>query len=368
MRLASSSLLHHLLLRLYYPFLLLVGLVMAGLIAYLTTFLGQRGLLRPVLIMGILLLGLTVLQVLWAACFVWSLPVFSNEMELRLPRKQNPVLYEYVEQIAEERQLLGPDAIRLAPDTIAHVYEEQDGKKILVLGGLAIAALTQEALAGVIAHELAHFAGGDTRLSRRGFRRLLIIAVLESRFHGQAAAYLNPLLWLVRLYHFSYRLAWAAHSRAQEYAADRHTVAQVGKYAAGAALIYLTVPERLPWVRLSSIAETCAATDQPMDKIFAEQHRLAKAVTPVEWEEALRKELKERTTLFDSHPCLKERLAALGVSPRKALQAALDQAGPQALALLPQWEKLEKELTCRLMIAYREQHFAKMELWQMIRD
>ena len=105
-----------------------------------------------------------------------------------------------------------------------------------------------------------------------------------------------------------------------------------------------------------------------MDKIFAEQHRLAKAVTPVEWEEALRKELKERTTLFDSHPCLKERLAALGVSPRKALQAALDQAGPQALALLPQWEKLEKELTCRLMIAYREQHFAKMELWQMIRD
>src|SRR5262249_31294119 len=118
------------------------------------------------------------------------------------------------------------------------------------------AAFSQETLAGVVAHELAHFTAGDTRLSRRAARRMLVMALLEHRFRVQRGTHFNPLVWLIRLYHLLFEMVWAAQSRAQEFAADRHQVQHAGKKAAAAALLFVTVTERLPWVRLSNIAKS----------------------------------------------------------------------------------------------------------------
>src|SRR5262249_27091577 len=122
-------------------------------------------------------------------------------------------------------------------------------------------------------------------------------------------------VWPLRLYHLAFRLAHAAHSRRQEYAADAYAVRQAGKEAAAAALIYLEVTERLPWSRLENIVKGCVANNQPLDSVFAEQVRLARATRPYEWEDACRKVLRVKTGRFDSHPALKERLAAGGGWP-----------------------------------------------------
>jgi Zn-dependent protease with chaperone function len=361
----TSGRLTRFLLECYFPFLALLCLVMVGAMAYLASLL-DRGPLSLLLIGVIALLGLTVGQFLWAARTLGTLPPTADFLELGLTRDHAPDLYEFVAAVARQRRLPGPQEIRVNAGTVAHVSEDADGIRILVLGGLAIAAFTQEALAGVIAHELGHFAAGDTRLSRRGFKRLAIIGLLEYRFSEQPGSHLNPLVWVVRLYHLLYRLVWAIHSRHQEFAADRHEVAQVGKRAAAATLIHIMVPERLPWMRLSAIAQSAMTTNQPLDQIFAEQRRRVQTIDRSDWEDALRKELVEKTGPFDSHPCLKERLAAIGVSPRKALKLALDQTGPPARALFPDWDAIEKELTERLMLGYRLHHLEKLETAQII--
>jgi Zn-dependent protease with chaperone function len=287
-------------------------------------------------------------------------------MELRLPRRQLRELIELVEDVARQRGLQPPAEIRLGADTVAHVYEDRPGHAILVIGGVAVAAFPQQALAGIIAHELAHFTFGDTRISRRGSRRALAMALLEYKFSERRISYLNPLVWLTLLYHLFYRLAWAAHSRAREYAADQHEVQLVGKHVGAAALIHATVTEYLPWARLSAIIESCLATNQPLERVFAEQARLARETSKDDWQEACRKALKQKAGLFDSHPGLKDRLAAMGVSWRKALQLALDQSGPPARDLFADWDVIERELTERLVAPFREYYLAKMEVAQII--
>ncbi|HEV3116046.1 MAG TPA: M48 family metalloprotease [Gemmataceae bacterium] len=288
-----------------------------------------------------------------------------DPLEIELPRKWMTGLHALVEKVARKRHVDPPDEVRLHADTVAHVYEDERGQRILVVGGAAVAAFSQEALAGIIAHELGHFAGGDTRLSRIGMKWHRVMAVLEYRVHMHRWSLLNPLAWLVRLYHFVFGLLWAANQRAEEYAADSHDVAVAGADVAASGLILFTVSEIMPWVRLSSIAEACVAAREPMNSIFAEQARRARAASPSEWKDACRKALKQKTGLFDTHPCLKERLKAIGVSPRKALDMAVPSAEPPARALFANWELVEKLLTEKIMAIYREVHQHKMELAQI---
>jgi Zn-dependent protease with chaperone function len=359
------KLLHRLLLVLYFPFILLVCAATLGVVIGLFS-LEASGCGRFLTILIALVLLATLVQVLWTFWFVLTAPRERDELELRLPRKALRELYEFVGEVAKQRGLRPPDQIRLGAGTVAHVYEDRKGEKILVIGGITLAAFTQEVLAGIVAHELAHFDAGDTRLLRQASQRALFMAVLEYRFQLQRTALLNPLVWLLYLYHFLYRCAWAANSRQQEFLADQESVRQVGKEASAADLIYLSVTEHLPWARLSSIIEACVANNEPMSRVFAEQVQRARATTRSEWEDALHRALRQRTGLFDSHPALKERLAALGVSPRKALKAALDRSGPPAHQLIPGWERVEKELSDRLIAPYREAYLAKMEMAQII--
>src|SRR5262249_47004749 len=157
-----------------------------------------------------------------------------------------------------------------------------------------------------IAHELAHYREGDTFFTRRARRHHMFMGVLHDHLWEQSSTKLNPLIWLVLAYHALYQRAWAADSRLREYAADRYTVKQVGKEQAGAALIHMTLAERLPWVRLSNVAQSVVETRLPVDQIFTEQRRRAQQIRPSEWREACEKELRQLTRVLDSHPCLKD--------------------------------------------------------------
>jgi hypothetical protein len=182
------------------------------------------------------------------------------------------------------------------------------------------------------------------------------------------AAMLNPAVWAVKLYHLTYFAFHAARSRKCEYAADRYEVDQSGADAAARALLMLTVPDNLPWARLSVLAETWVRTNEPARKLFAAQVRAAQSIDPATWQDALRKELRKPTGLFDSHPCLKERLAAMGVSPKKAKQMNPAMEGPPAHELFDgQWPKLETQLADRLLVPFRDHHLAKAEAGDVMR-
>jgi Zn-dependent protease with chaperone function len=359
---------------LYFPFL---GFLCLALLAGAVLFLVLLERLKfPPLILFPLSFLVALGHIVWAGrCLFWKLPK-GNPMELKVPRGELKGLYEFVETVAEERDLVPPDVIRQTAQEVAYVYEDAKGKKVLALGGLAVRGMTQEMLAGIVAHELGHFTAGDTALSRRSRRLGLLMAVMEAQLshfslESQEAQYLyllanlNPLVWLIRGYHALFQLAWAANSRDQEFAADQLMLQQAGKQTAAASLIHTHAIEKLPWATLEAIAEMSVSLNTPVDRLFAEWAQRARRIDPGEWQEACRKALAERTGPYDSHPCLRDRLAALGLSAKQALRVPLDLSGPPATDLFDDWDALEKRLTNEVMILYYE-HYAKRQEYEEV--
>ncbi len=352
------------LMRFYIPFVVLYWLALCAITAVVLV---SQVCLWPLWVALVLMLGIGLLQShsIGRLLFRHSAEE-ENPLELHLPREALEELYELVERVAEDRNSPKPHEIRLAVEDVAGVFEDKDGRRILMIGCPALMLLSEEAFSGVIAHELGHFAAGDTRLSREGRTRILLMQSWEILVSFKPLVRWNPLVWILRGYHWLCFNAWAAYSRECEYRADRHEVAQVGKREAAAALVYLTVPQRFPWTRLGSIAESFAATSQPLDDLFSEQRQRLKSISKSEWEEAFRKELSVKTQRFDSHPCLRERLKAIGVSPKKALAQALEHVGPPMAEKLRTWPAIEKFLSRRTMLIARTYHQSKMEMAEIM--
>lgn len=355
------------LMALYFPFIGFICLISGGLAAlflFLATKVHHR--IGGVLIVLAIFTGLTIVHVLWALRGFFQHGLDRDPLEFSLPDEWQEGLLELVEEVAESRQLPLPDEIRLTAGDVAYVYETPMRKRILVVGGLAIAAFTQEALAGIMAHELAHFGGGDTRRSRLIRYWMTVLVHLEMQFATWSSGW-NPLIWLLRGYHLVFVMALSASSREDEYAADQFEVEHVGKEKAGATLVLLHVMEKLPWARLDAIAETFIADGQSLDNAFAEQVRRTRKASRGDWEDAFRKAMREETGSFDSHPCLKERLKAIGISPKKALAAALEQRGKPATELFLNWPLLEKFLSQRIMDLLRDYYLARQEFSELAR-
>lgn len=354
---------------LYYPFLGMLCLLAGGL-AY---FFIQTGLqLFAILAIPFYLAGgffaLTVLHVLAACRGVFAKGSFDDEMEFLVDRRAIAGLYNLMRKVAKKWNLPAADEIRLHAESIAHVYEDERQRRILVVGGVALAAFTQKALAGVIAHELGHFAAGDTRFTRVLQKWLGVIRSLEWQVHGSFLAAWNPLIWCVRGYHWLFMLAWAANSRQQEFAADEYEVSHVGKEEAARTTILLSSIEKLPWVRLSSIAELTAALNLSDQQLFSRQVERARNTSAEDWRAACRKALDDTTDLFDTHPCLKERLMAMGIKKKKALQLAgsLNQSGPPARNIINNWEEIESVLSSEILSIYHEIQQARTEMAQIL--
>ena len=348
----------------YFPFLGCGALLLLALVGLLLA--TCWGTLIVPVILAAIIVGLPALHVAYAWSIVAAARRPPDELELRLPPGTRDKLMDFVEKIAEERECEPPDDIRVAADTVAHVYLDDRGKHVLVIGGLSIQGFSQDALAGVIAHELGHIAAGDTWLYRQAAKRAVTMALLDEQFRGSLLSKLNPFVWFAMGYHLLFRLSFAAYSRECEYAADRWEVAHVGKEQAAATTLRITVPDRLPYVRLMNVAQAAVETNEPLDRLFAEQARRIASIGKNEWREAMHKELEREPEAYDSHPTLKERLKAVKVSPKKALPLALAMDGPPARDLFPDWPQLEREMTQRLMGLLRDAHLSKREWAQIV--
>ena len=316
-----------------------------------------------------LLLGCFVLSLLPALTAYFGTPDMGGDpLELRPPPKAMKGLLRLVREVAEAQDLPVPDEVRLHVESAAHVYEEERGRdtsRILVIGGATLASLDRKALSGVIAHELGHFAGGDTTLSRSAIRRQLMMLHAEFAF---AEMPWNPLGWILRSYHLLFRLAWAANQREQEYAADRYQVGMIGEKETAKALIAIFSIDEMPWSRLSSVAEWFALMRTQNASIFSEQVRRARGAKPSEWEDACRRALGQKTKTFDSHPCLRERLKAIGVSPKKAiaLAAKLKPGETDPAEYIQGWDAIDAAMSSFLVAIVQSIQEQKRDLAAMI--
>jgi hypothetical protein len=131
------------LLLLYYPFLASLWLRILAIEYFFLV--NKWYIFLPVLFFMILLV-LPLVHIPWACrCLFWGTP--DDEMETRLPRRKMKGLVRFVRNVAGTQDLPEQDLIRFHAESVAHVYINGDKEKVLVLGGLALRCLSQDALA-----------------------------------------------------------------------------------------------------------------------------------------------------------------------------------------------------------------------------
>src|SRR5262245_1879738 len=178
--------------------------------------------------------------------------------EMKLEPEFKIKLREFVVEIGRRWNMPRPDDICLSAESAAHVYESKKGKRTLVIGGMAIAALSREALAAVIAHELTHFEGGDPAFPWEKLGSCTMMLPRSEQLGNNSAHLIDPAVWPLAVFHFYVTVQQARHSREREFRCDARSATHAGPAPTAAALIYLHVVNEMPWANMMSVLATAA--------------------------------------------------------------------------------------------------------------
>ncbi len=244
-----------------------------------------------------------------------------------LPRDVAPELWDVVEELAAAAQTRVPREIRLVPDLNAFVSEDArllglvPGTRRLYVGVPLLQALDVAQMRSVLAHELAHYSNGHTRLASIAYRGRQVVGAAAGEVTGFAG-------WVLRGYGRLYLLASAAISRRQELEADAVSVQVAGREVAAETLHEMEVLSAA-WTfyfdRYVSVAWDAglAPTSDAMFDGFAallaarqdELDRLRTLAPP------------SQESRWDSHPSTSARIAAMGAVASPALTRDTRPAG-----------------------------------------
>ncbi|MHA6522860.1 M48 family metallopeptidase [Tessaracoccus sp. G1721] len=218
---------------------------------------------------------------------------------------EHPALWAEVNRLAVEAQTEPPARIVIVPEVNAGVAEV-GGHRELEIGLPLLATFTVGQLRSVLAHELGHFAGGDTADAARDLRRLAFMEQVRAR-----AGVLWR--WFFTAYAGLYALAAGPSSRAAELRADDLSVRAAGPGAAAESFRALVAAE-LAW-------EQTLDNYVPLFELAGRRAPLGEAVRRVidanrtEIDDAVETIIAEqRPSATDSHPPLRERIARLEAS------------------------------------------------------
>ena len=205
------------------------------------------------------------------------------EDEVEVPAAAEPELHARLHELARMVGTRPPDRVVLTAGVNAYVRELAPllglvrGTRILAVGAPLLDVLTVAQLDSVVAHELGHLAGGDTRLGPLAVRTDEAAWQMIASLQQQAVARVFVAYW-----RFQHRVN-ATVRRGQELVADRAAVRAAGRQAAADALrrTELTVrAERL--YRQAYLGPLLEVGCRPADlasgvrEIVRDQHNVAK--------------------------------------------------------------------------------------------
>jgi len=243
-----------------------------------------------------------------------------------LRRAQAPALFERIERLRRAlraprfHRVLVTDAFNAAVMQVPRLGLLGWHRNYLILGLPLLKCLTPEQLDAVLAHEFGHLAGGDARFSNWLYRLRAIWAQLleelERTKSSGAFLFKGFFEWYVpRFNAYSFPLA-----RADEYRADAVSAQLTSPRIAAQALTSVNVVGSYLRERFwPSVHRHADEQPQPSFAPYAQLGAgLAAELASEDSQRWLRDALARQTTLADSHPCLRERLAAIGAEPELA--------------------------------------------------
>jgi heat shock protein HtpX len=234
---------------------------------------------------------------------------------VRLTGASQPRLMTLIDEEARACGEQPPDEVYATFEVNAAVTEVGRRRRVMIIGLPLLHLVTERGLRGVIAHELGHYAGGDTRLGPWIYRTREAIVRTVSHLSDEdgdeswsQSAVRQPFIW----YGKAFLRITNAISRREEFAADAFAAQRAGRdvnvetmrriHAYAPAFHSYWVNEVEPVLnagRRPPVGEGFTA--------FIHSEAIERAAA-----EHLELELTERVTdPYDSHPSLSERVAAM---------------------------------------------------------
>jgi len=289
---------------------------------------------------GLVLLGLGVGLIVYAIAQAGLLMSAepAGDDSIALDPARSPALSGMLDDLCRDLQCRPFGEVRLSMDFNAGVREEPRlgvfgwPRTTLELGLPLLAALTPDEFRAVLAHEFAHLSAHHGRRGHGIFRLHQTWDTLARKFQEPTSG--RAVRWAVGKFLDwfwpRFRARVVVLSRLQEYQADRTAADLVDAGSMASALWRMELlnswfPERF-WVDING--QAVDRPDPPVDILARMRSALADAPAPDDAALWARRGLSRATGVDNTHPALRDRIGALGVSA-EALAAA-GARGPDA--------------------------------------
>lgn len=266
----------------------------------------------------------------------------------RITARDCPQLFRLIEDVRAKLRAPRADRVLLTGDFNAAIVQHArfglfGTRNYLLLGLPLMQCLSAPEFEAVIAHELGHLSGAHGRFGAWIYRCRVtwgrLVSALQSQPGWSTALFNRFFNWYGPLFD-AYSFVQA---RQQEYEADRMSVEVVGAGPTASALLRVSregefIGEKF-WPGVFRRADEAPVPDvAPFTLLGTALRGPQQAPAREDW---LTKALSQRTGYADTHPCLRDRLQAIGMEPREpdpvrasAAEVLLGSAG----------EKLRREL------------------------
>lgn len=302
-----------------------------------------------------------------ALAILWSLipryPRFQAP-GFELLSSEHPRLFERLRSIARATGQPMPEHVYLVPEVNAFVSEHaaflgRGRFRFMGLGLPLMSVLSINEFEAVVAHEFGHFHGGDTRLGPWVYKtRAAIVRTISNLRNGRTRLFQAP---FVAYGNFFLRQTQSV-SRSQEYAADALAARIVGGGALASGLVKIgkAAMAYQPFLE-NEIGPVLASGVRPRIADGFQRFLAADGVATSLEEAIAKRKRDEKSNPYDTHPTLRERLAALERLP-VGNHAEADVA---AVTLLERPEHFELELLRRMAPRIDAAHLELVEWPEM---
>ena len=288
-------------------------------------------------LVGALVLAIAILKTLWT-----DLPTPPGQP---IADNEAPALRAMLDEV--QRATGAPVVHKIMVDTHLNAGVAQRPRfgfwgprtNYLALGMPLLIALTPEQFRTILAHELAHLRGGHNSFTAWIFRLQKTWETLGQSLAGAKRLRRVVIGWFAQWYGAYLSTTSLALRRLHEYDADRRSAELDGAAATAQALTALTWigyrMEKSFWPAL--FRRTASDPLPPADILGQIAEFLSGESTPEQFERFRRRELRSRTPITSEHPCLADRLGAIGQSQlleNPSQPPAAPAPGSSALVLL----------------------------------
>jgi Zn-dependent protease with chaperone function len=259
-----------------------------------------------------------------------------------LKRAEAPRLFEVLDDLRARLRSASFHRVLLVPDCNAGVVQIPRlgvlgwSKNDLLVGLTLLDGLSADEMRAVLAHEFAHLSREHGRFSRWLYRlRRSWAAVFKQLSRPQIRGQVSLRPMLVKYVDWFWP-RFNAHafvlSRANEYEADAQAARLTGRDNMASALVRLKlVAHHLEEKLWPDLWQTANERAEPPDDVFEQLHAsLHRGVPAEEGARWLDDAFRTTTTNDDTHPCLTERLRALGIEQSEAPANITGAAWPSA--------------------------------------